>query len=213
LHLEGGASLAQPIHDRNDTGRFRESSEVLGEVNTPGRRTFLVRLDDGATSFLLQHEVIMPGEGRDELIQAGLLNSLGSPLAGEAKTLPLTILIVDDETEVADTCARVLTRVGFDCLVAYDSPAALALIDSRQPALVLSDINLATADGFEIARYVQRKTPGTPVILMTAYHNSSAPGQAARAGAAHYLRKPFSNAELTSTVKSLLADPGVSGPC
>jgi len=114
------------------------------------------------------------------------------------------ILVVDDEPEVADTCARVLRRAGFDCLVAYDSPAALALFDSRQPALVLSDINLPTGDGFEIARYVRQKSPGTPVILMTTHHNSSVSGQAARDGAARYLRKPFSNAELTSTIKSLL---------
>jgi len=115
-----------------------------------------------------------------------------------------TVLIVDDETEVADTCARVLRRSGFDCLVAYDSPSAVALFDSRQPALVLSDINLRTGDGFEIARYVSRKSPGTPVILMTTHHHTKVSGQAARAGAARYLRKPFSNAELISTVRSLL---------
>ena len=115
-----------------------------------------------------------------------------------------TILIVDDETQVADTCARLLKRSGFDCLVAYDSPAALALFDSQQPALVLSDINLPTGDGFEIARYVRQKSLGTPVILMTTHHNSTVPGQATRAGATGYLRKPFSNSELTSTVRSLL---------
>jgi DNA-binding response OmpR family regulator len=118
--------------------------------------------------------------------------------------LSYIILIVDDETEVADTCARVLKGAGFDCLVAYDSPAALALFDSQQPALVLSDINLPTSDGFEIARYVRRKSPETPVILMTTDHDSNVPRQAARAGAASYLRKPFSNAELTSTIESLL---------
>lgn len=118
--------------------------------------------------------------------------------------MSVTVLIVDDETEVADTFARVLKRSGFDCLVAYDSPAALALFDSRQPALVLSDINLPTGDGFEIARYVIRKSPGIPVILMTAHHHTRVSGQAARAGAARYLRKPFSNAELISTVRSLL---------
>jgi two-component system response regulator MtrA len=114
------------------------------------------------------------------------------------------ILVVDDEIDVADMCARVLKRSGFDCLVAYDSPAALALFDSEQPTLVLSDINLPTGDGFEIARYVRHKSPGTPVILMTTHHNSSVAGQAAHAGAARYLRKPFSNAELISTIKALL---------
>jgi len=127
--------------------------------------------------------------------------------------LSYTLLIVDDEADVADTCARVLKRAGYDCVVAYDSPAAVALFESRQPALVLSDINLPNGNGFEIARYVRGKSPATPVILMTAYHDSSVPDQAARAGVARYLRKPFSNVALLSTIKFLLgADPDNSGP-
>lgn len=115
-----------------------------------------------------------------------------------------TVLIVDDEADVADTCARVLKRAGFDCLVAYDSLGALSLFDSRQPALVLSDINLPAADGYEIARYVHKMSPDTPVILMTTHHNMNVPKEAARAGASHYLRKPFSNSELVTTIRSLL---------
>jgi DNA-binding response OmpR family regulator len=121
-----------------------------------------------------------------------------------ATELPQTILIVDDEADVADTCARVLTRAGFDCLVAYDSAAALVLFDSRIPALILSDINLPDGDGFEIARYVRRRSPATPVILVTTFHDLYLPEQATRAGATYYLRKPFSNLELISMVKSLL---------
>jgi two-component system response regulator MtrA len=119
--------------------------------------------------------------------------------------LAQVILIVDDETDVADTCARVLTNAGFDCLIAYDGPAALGLFNSRRPALVLSDINLPTHDGFEIARYARKNSPGTPVVLMSARHNVNAPTEAKRAGAAHYLRKPFSNSELVAAINSLLA--------
>ena len=119
--------------------------------------------------------------------------------------LSYTVLIVDDETELADTWVRVLTRAGFDCLVAYDSPTALALFDSHQPAVVLSDINLPTSDGYQIARYVRRKSPGTPIILMTTYHDSKVPDRAVRAGATRSLRKPFSNTELTSTIRALLS--------
>jgi DNA-binding response OmpR family regulator len=122
-----------------------------------------------------------------------------------------TILIVDDEIEVADTCARVLERAGYNCLVAYDCPAGLVLFDSRHPALVLSDINLPTRVGLEIARYVRHKSPGTPVVLMTTYHSSRIPEYVMLCGAARYLRKPFSNAELTAVIKSCLP-PGPDGP-
>jgi DNA-binding response OmpR family regulator len=122
------------------------------------------------------------------------------------------VLIVDDETEVADTCARVLKKAGFDCAVAYDAPEAIALFDATQPALVLSDINLPNGDGFELARYVRGRSPLTPVILMTAQHNAQSSEQALRAGASSYLRKPFSNADLTIMVNALMKiDPTESG--
>ena len=113
-------------------------------------------------------------------------------------------MVVDDDVDLAAACARVLKRVGFECLTAYDSPEALTLFDSHRPALVLSDINLPTSDGFEIARQVRRKSPETPVILMTTYHSANAAEEASRAGAGGYLRKPFANAEMVAMVKSLL---------
>jgi DNA-binding NtrC family response regulator len=119
-----------------------------------------------------------------------------------------TIIVIDDETEMADTCARILNGLGFKCLVAYDSARAFALIDSEQPALVISDINLSAGDGLEIARYVHRKSADIPVVLMTAYHTPDLARSAHAAGAAAYLHKPFPNAELISTVKKLLGRDG-----
>ncbi len=115
-----------------------------------------------------------------------------------------TVLIVEDETELADTLARVLQVSGFECVVAHDGPSAYFLFDFKQPAVVLSEINLPIGDGFEITRHVWLKSPATPVILMTAYHTENTLQEASRAGAARYLRKPFSNSELISTIKSLL---------
>ncbi len=119
-------------------------------------------------------------------------------------TPSLVLLIVDDEADLADTCARVLKKAGFDCIAAYDAAAALELFDATRPALVLSDINLPDGDGYQIARHVRDRSPLTPVILMTAHHNSQVADRAARAGAAYYLGKPFSNVALTAAVKSLL---------
>jgi DNA-binding response OmpR family regulator len=115
-----------------------------------------------------------------------------------------TVLIVEDEPEVAATYARVLETSGFTCLVAYDGAQALLLFDSQQPALVLSDINLRIGDGFEIARYVRQTSPGTPVILMTGYDRVDSLQRASQVGAAAYLRKPFTNSELVSTINLLI---------
>ncbi|MGH8012082.1 MAG: response regulator [Blastocatellia bacterium] len=118
--------------------------------------------------------------------------------------MPPRILIVDDDAEVASTCARVLKGADFDCLIAYDGPSGLYLFDFHCPALVLSDINLPAGTGFDIARHVRRVSPATPVILMTAYHSAYVSQEAIRAGAMGYLRKPFSNTELISSIKSFI---------
>ncbi len=117
--------------------------------------------------------------------------------------MPQTVLIVDDETDLADTYARLLNGAGFQCLVAYQMEDALSLFDSKHPCLVLSDITLPTGDGFQISRYIRSRSFRTGVILMTAYHSANAEEEARQAGADRYLRKPFSNAHLVSTVKSL----------
>ena len=122
--------------------------------------------------------------------------------------MPEIILIVDDETEMADTCARVLRARGFNCLVAYDTSNAFALMDSEHPALVVSDITMPDGDGFEVARHAGKKSPKIPVILMTAYHTPEIARHAQQAGAVAYLRKPFPNAELIAAVKTLLGKDG-----
>jgi DNA-binding NtrC family response regulator len=118
--------------------------------------------------------------------------------------MPKTILIVDDETEMADTCARILRARGFNCLVAYDTSTAFALMDAEHPALVVSDITMPDGDGLEVARHASKQSPKIPVILMTAYHTPEIARNAQQAGAAAYLRKPFPNADLIATVKKLL---------
>ena len=116
-----------------------------------------------------------------------------------------TILIVDHETDLADSFARALAAAGFDCVVAYDIDNALALIDSKRPRVVISDIKFPTGDGFEIARHARRVHPEMLVMLMTGSDAADIEKQAHQAGAAGYLRKPLSNAQLVSTVRSVLS--------
>ena len=81
------------------------------------------------------------------------------------------------------------------------------LFESEHPSLVLSDITLPDGDGFEIVRYIRQKSPNTPVILMTAYHSPTAEQDALDAGASAYLRKPFANSKLISTIESFFGRP------
>ena len=116
-----------------------------------------------------------------------------------------TILIVDHETDLANSFARAFGAAGYDCIVAYDIDAALALVDSKRPDLVLSEIKFPTGDGFEIARRVRRNSPNTRVVMMTAIDSANLEKEARRAGAVGYLRKPLSNARLISSIQSFLS--------
>ena len=117
----------------------------------------------------------------------------------------VTVLIVDHQTDLADSFARALAAADFDCMVAYDIDNALALIDSKQPQVVISDVKFPTGDGFEIARHARRVHPEILVVLMTASDAPAIEKQARQAGAAGYLRKPLSNAQLVSNIRSVLS--------
>ena len=132
-------------------------------------------------------------------------------VSGDEGHVTETILIVDDEIDVLDSCRRILKRAGFSCLTATNVPMALSLFDSQQPGLVLSDIDLVIGNGFELAHYVREKAPGTLIILMTGGGDLDAVKRAARIGVAGYLSKPFSNSELIATVRSLLGSGNNSG--
>ena len=117
------------------------------------------------------------------------------------------ILLIDDEPDMLSTCARLVKRLGHDCLTAHDGPQAIKMIDEQHPDLVVTDLHLPTGDGFEVSRYVRDHQPRTPVILMTAYHTQETIGQAIANGATAYLSKPFSNADLSAEIRRALETP------
>ncbi len=112
-----------------------------------------------------------------------------------------TALIVDDEPELADGCARLLKESGFESQLAYSVEEAIPLLRSHKPALVLSDIYFRNGkDGFDLAGYMREASPRTPVILMSGYDACEVEEQARDAGAARFLHKPFTREELISAV-------------
>lgn len=115
------------------------------------------------------------------------------------------VLIVDDEPDLAEICASLLSRLGNDCVTAYTGSQAIGLIDREHPDLVVTDLNLPGRDGLDVVRHARQTSPPTPVILITAYHNSDTKKAAQDAGATGYLPKPFSTSELADAVKEALA--------
>ncbi len=114
------------------------------------------------------------------------------------------VLVVDDELDLVDTCARLIEGLGYICLKAFDGPEAIAMIDAEHPDLIVTDFNLPHGDGLEILRRAREKPLQIPVIMMTGYHTADVAQAASDAGARAYLRKPFLTRELTQAVCSAL---------
>jgi CheY-like chemotaxis protein len=116
-----------------------------------------------------------------------------------------TVLVVDDDADMVDTCARILHRSGHDCLTATSGLDALALLHRHRPNLILADLRMPGMDGLAFLTHARRMTPQVPVVIFTAYGSMETARQARDSGAAAYLSKPFSVAELQDAVAQTLA--------
>lgn len=115
-----------------------------------------------------------------------------------------TILVVDDETDMLETCARIFRRSGYTCLTTSSGQEALALLERERPDLILTDLRMPRVDGLTLLRRVKQLAPETPVVIFTAYVSEASAREVLEAGAAAYLPKPFTAAQLRLTVEQTL---------
>ena len=114
--------------------------------------------------------------------------------------MPVRILVAEDDAEMLELLTRVLREEGYRVLTAGDGNEALARIEEGDFDLVLSDIRMPGPDGMEVLRRAMASRLHQPVILMTAFGSISSAVEAMRAGAYHYLTKPFNLDDLLEIV-------------
>ena len=116
--------------------------------------------------------------------------------------MALDILIVDDERDIRDLVAGVLSDEGYDCRTAGDSQAALDAIDQRRPSLVLLDVWLhgSPMDGLEVLDAIKAREPELPVIVFSGHGNIDTAVSAIGRGAVDFLEKPFEAEQLLHLV-------------
>jgi DNA-binding NtrC family response regulator len=115
-----------------------------------------------------------------------------------------TVLIVDDEPDMVENCARILRRVGYHCLTATDPHRALALLESDSPDLLLTDLKMPGLDGMELLRRAHELDPAMPVIMITAFATIESAVAAVKEGAFDYLPKTFTLDQLQVAVERAL---------
>jgi two-component system, OmpR family, catabolic regulation response regulator CreB len=114
-----------------------------------------------------------------------------------------TVLIVEDETSIAETIVYALQTEGFAPLWKSTGREALAVLEEQPVALVILDVGLPDISGFDLCREIhQRKN--VPVIFLTARSEEIDKVVGLELGADDYMAKPFSPRELTARVRAVL---------
>lgn len=113
------------------------------------------------------------------------------------------VLIVEDESEIADIIDAYLQREGLKTAWARDGREALQLHLSVRPDLVLLDVQMPVMDGWEVLTAL-RQRGGTPVIMLTALDDDVDKVSALRVGADDYVVKPFNPTEVVARVRAVL---------
>jgi DNA-binding response OmpR family regulator len=114
-----------------------------------------------------------------------------------------TILVVDDEPNIADLVELYLRRDGYRVVKAGNGEDGLKAVEDHRPRLVVLDVGLPDVDGLEVCRRL-RATSTMPVILLTARDTEVDRVLGLELGADDYVTKPFSPAELVARVKAVL---------
>jgi two-component system phosphate regulon response regulator PhoB len=117
-----------------------------------------------------------------------------------------TVLVVEDESAIAELIAINLRHAGFEVTLAETADQAVAAVDAVLPDLVLLDWMLPGQSGVALARRwrAEERTRELPVIMLTARADESDKVMGLDAGADDYLTKPFSTQELLARIRAVL---------
>jgi DNA-binding response OmpR family regulator len=117
-----------------------------------------------------------------------------------------TILVIDDETRIAELARDYLAHAGFAVRLAFDGTTGLADALRERPDLVVLDLGLPGLDGLDVTRRL-RADPATatiPIVMLTARDDELDKLLGLELGADDYLTKPFSPRELVARVRAVL---------
>jgi PAS domain S-box-containing protein len=170
-------------------------------------------------------KVESPGEGRGTTVTVRLpLSAVHRPTETAERLHPntpsasatsfvaaelagLKVLVVDDQSDARDLIKRVLEDCGAAVLTAGSAADALALVEANRPDVLITDIGMPDADGFELLRRVRalgaQRGGRVPAIALTAFARSEDRTRALRAGFLVHVSKPVDPSELVATVASV----------
>jgi putative two-component system response regulator len=126
-----------------------------------------------------------------------------APLTPDSTAAPFC-LVVDDEPRLRQVLAHLMRADGFECMEAGNGEEALAILEERPAALVMSDVRMPRLDGIELLRQIRSRWPNTAVVMITALSDVDVAVSCLAIGAMDYLTKPFHLEEVRARVSQAL---------
>ena len=116
-----------------------------------------------------------------------------------------SVLVVEDDAALREALVDTLRAAGLSALAAHDARSALQALASEEIGLVISDVQMPGANGYELLSSIKQLRPYLPVVLMTAYGTVAQAVAAMREGATDYIVKPFDAQALIEMAQRQLA--------
>lgn len=113
------------------------------------------------------------------------------------------VLIVDDDTNIAELIRLCLEKEGYTTIVANDGVKAIEKFKSEAPNLVLLDVMMPKVDGWQVCREI-RRVSNIPIIMLTAKGDTFDKVLGLELGADDYMVKPFESKELIARIKAVM---------
>ncbi len=110
------------------------------------------------------------------------------------------VLVVDDETDLAESCAYLLRRAGYEARCAASAPEAMELLDAETFGVVVSDVRMPRMSGMELLAAIRERDPDVEVLLITGFPDLQMAVEAIKQGAFDYLAKPYGERDLIERV-------------
>jgi DNA-binding response OmpR family regulator len=120
------------------------------------------------------------------------------------------VLVIDDDPQLRTLLTRLLRQEGYEPTVAADAEEALAELKNQMPDLVLLDVMMPHTDGIDLLADIRTRSM-VPVIMLTGRGDEADRILGLRTGADDYIVKPFSPAELTARIDSVLRRSAPAG--
>jgi CheY-like chemotaxis protein len=124
---------------------------------------------------------------------------------------PASVLVVDDQAELAEMMAAMIKREGHDVRVATSGPAAVAAVEEQVPDLVLTDLGMPGMSGLDLADALHARWPALPVALVTGWGPTVDPGRALESEIVQVIGKPFRMTEVRGLLARVLDGSRESG--